>query len=170
MPVSPHHDVDIVALTLSFGLALSTYALCSVYQASDPSDSSEPSDPGSSDPCDASKKKKKTDSDCGCSDALQSDYGRVLSCAGLVRKGSLLDQPNALYGILYYVTSAILYSYKDRVWCVRYILLALSVPIFATSCTLTYVMFVKLRAPCLICLASFLCSSVLLYSHSANLL
>lgn len=144
-------------LSILAGLALSIYATVVKVASTN--------DPDYVPHCDISE-------EVSCSKVMHSEYGNMISYMGLVPEGSLLDQPNSLYGSLFYVASAVV-SCIPTVTADR-LLLLLAIVSTLISAGLAYIMHFWIGALCIVCVGSYVCNisfligAWLLYRKSAD--
>lgn len=96
-----------------------------------------------------------------CSKVVKSEYGKVFSHLKIVPKDSLLDQPNALYGAVFYICFGLLYYFWGKNAQVQLILLGLTVSSMLLSVYLAYILTEVLKLKCIICYSIYLCNFVL---------
>ena len=96
-----------------------------------------------------------------CSKVFTSEYARIFSFLGVVPSGSALDQPNALYGAIYYAFFGIMYVLKNKFSCIGDVLLFLSAASMCLSAYLAYILYAVLEGICVVCISTYLCNFVL---------
>jgi len=136
----------IVRIFTAIGLALSLYALYVEYRASN--------DETYEAVCDISDQ-------ISCSKVFLSEYGKVFSYLGVVPKDSLLDQPNALYGCVYYVLFAFVHFFYRKTPVGQLILQFLTTVSLVLCAYLAYLLTYVLRDKCIVCFATYVCNFVL---------
>jgi vitamin-K-epoxide reductase (warfarin-sensitive) len=138
-----------------FGLFLSLYALYVEFNAHE--------DENFIATCDIS-------SHVSCSKVFLSKYGKIFSHVGLVHYNSLLDQPNAFYGVIFYVIFGVL-SLFTKIWPkLKSILMLLSVISMLLSSYLSIILTFILNDVCIVCYGTYLCNIMifLLISNANN--
>lgn len=146
--------LDIITMSfVVFGLAISFYAIMVEYKAKLDSEYVAL--------CDLSPS-------VSCSKVLTSEYSRLFSHLGLVPKDSPLNQPNTVYGILYYVAFGVSYSqFRAYSWG-KLLLLALAATSLTLCAYLAYILTVILADVCIVCYLTYLCNIVLFISAVSN--
>jgi vitamin-K-epoxide reductase (warfarin-sensitive) len=92
-----------------------------------------------------------------CSAVLSSVYGHIFSHWGLVAKGSSLDLPNALTGLVFYLLALS----RRAVGLPRLLFLLASVAALAFSLYLAYVLAFVLKDFCLVCVTSYVLNALI---------
>jgi len=98
-----------------------------------------------------------------CSKVFSSEQGKIWSYFGLIPKDSLLDVPNAVYGMAFYVLIIVLdQAFSKSALAVKIMLLA---AVFGCmlSLYLAYVLKFVLQDFCIVCVSSYLCNIVVLF-------
>lgn len=98
-----------------------------------------------------------------CSKVFLSEQGKIWSFLGIIPKGSVLDQPNAVYGALFYVMVMILDSIDPSVKSANSLLMALGVAGAGLSAYLAKILVYDLQDTCLVCFGSYVCNTVILF-------
>ena len=136
-----------------FGLAISFYAIVVEYKAGLDSEYVAL--------CDIS-------SHISCTKVLTSEYGKIFSYLGLIPKDSPLNQPNTVYGILFYIAFGVVYRYFRSFEWGKIVLLALTTLSMTLCAYLAYILTVKLEDVCIVCYLTYVCNIVLFYSAIVN--
>ena len=99
-----------------------------------------------------------------CTAVLTSEYGHIFSAAGLVEKGSILDQSNAACGLLFYilVINCSLGNNESRKKSVKFLALCLGISGALMSAMLGYIMSEILHDFCVLCVSTYVCNAVIL--------
>lgn len=139
-----HPSVDKVVLTATVvGSLLSVYAVYVEYEASQ-NDSFEAL-------CDISD-------EVSCSKVFTSEYGKIFSYLGIVPKDSIFDQPNALFGFVFYLAFLLLYLFLHHNDFGKLILLGMGVASMILSAYLSYILAEVLHDLCVVCLSTYICN------------
>ncbi len=102
-----------------------------------------------------------------CSKILTSEYAKTLSYIGLVPKDSILDLPNAVYGVFFYSAYSCALCIRGTYEVVgELIVLVMSVFAMAACVGLSYMSAVIVRGKCAICYLSYVCNFGLLVCAS----
>jgi|LauGreSuBDMM15SN_2_FD.fasta_scaffold26770_2 vitamin-K-epoxide reductase (warfarin-sensitive) len=134
-----------VNLSLVFsiaGMALSLYALHVEHESSQ--DSSFRS------LCDFSP-------EVSCSKVFQSEYGKIWSKLGLIPKDSVLDQPNALYGFVFYCIIATTTFFKKNA-IASHVALFFGAASVLLSAYLGYILAFVMKHFCALCVSTYVCN------------
>jgi vitamin-K-epoxide reductase (warfarin-sensitive) len=99
-----------------------------------------------------------------CSKVFLSEYGKIFSFVGLVEKDSVMDLPNAFYGLCFYVACGIVHCCFGDTSMGQIILLFLTTISLAMCAALSYVLAVILRDKCIVCFLTYLCNFTLFLS------
>lgn len=100
-----------------------------------------------------------------CSKVFLSEYGKVFSKLGIVPKDSLLDQPNALYGSIFYVIIGFFIFFFSENQVGKLIILGLSTLSMVLCAYLSYILTEILQDKCIICFSTYICNfAIFLYS------
>ena len=111
-----------------------------------------------------------------CSKALLSQQAHIFRYLGIIPKDSLLDFPNAVYGIVFYVFVLIISRFMDKLVILMDILLFVSTCSMTLSAYLAYIL-VQMSTICVVCLTTHACNSAIffvcisclsLYGHSES--
>jgi vitamin-K-epoxide reductase (warfarin-sensitive) len=94
-----------------------------------------------------------------CSKVFSSDFGKILSYWGIVNKGSVLDQPNAVFGMIFYLLVFIVSEILKKSKTSAKILLLVACSGVALSAYLAYVLVFHLQDFCLVCTGSYICNA-----------
>ena len=106
-----------------------------------------------------------------CSKVFTSKYGRMLSYFGFVEKDSVLDQPNAALGILFYGIALMLPTWKFIPSGVRRVGMFLaSFLSCASSAWLGYILVTVLNDICVVCVSTYVCNGCILILSFRDLL
>lgn len=143
----------IVVLSLLTGLALSLYALYVEHEAN--------LDSLYVATCDISEK-------VSCSKVFLSKYGKIFSHLGLIPADSVLDQPNSIYGIVFYIFYGMIFALCKSTQNTRDFLLLLSVSAMVLSAYLSYILAVELQDICVVCFTTYVCNIVLFIFSSIS--
>jgi vitamin-K-epoxide reductase (warfarin-sensitive) len=98
-----------------------------------------------------------------CSKVLTSEWAHLFSALGMFPKDSLLDQSNAVYGLVFYVIIGVFATFESR----SDFLLAFN--FFAAtsgilmSCILAYILATILHDLCIVCVTTYFCTSFIFY-------
>lgn len=101
-----------------------------------------------------------------CSKVFLSEQGKIWSFLGIIPKGSVLDQPNAVYGAAFYVMVMILDSVDPSVKSANSLLMFLSTFGAGLSAYLAKILVYDLQDTCLVCFGSYVCNAVILFGAS----
>lgn len=93
-----------------------------------------------------------------CMKVLSSPQSKVLSFFGIIPQGSLLDQSNATYGLIFFLLQAILFARYSSVDAVQVVLLWMSAAAMILCAYLAYVLDQVLQTVCLVCFATYVTS------------
>ncbi len=99
-----------------------------------------------------------------CSKVFSSEFGKILSYWGLVSKDSVLDQPNAVFGMIFYLTVIVASEILKKSKASAKILLLVASAGVALSAYLAYVLVYHLHDFCLVCTGSYICNAVIFVS------
>ncbi|XP_047991622.1 vitamin K epoxide reductase complex subunit 1-like protein 1 isoform X2 [Leguminivora glycinivorella] len=135
-------DRTIIGISL-VGILISTYALYVEMSAE--------ADPEYKAYCDLSESSS-------CSKVLTSDFSKGF---GLVPKGSMLEIPNCIYGIVFYCLMILMTTYDDIV--VVQAQLITSLLSVATCVYLAYLLLCVLKDFCLVCVSTYIVNGSLVY-------
>lgn len=91
-----------------------------------------------------------------CSKALSSEYSRMLLHSGLVSKNSILNQLNAVYGLLFYLVAFVFFRLSKHSSLARLGFFLLSLFALIVSGVLGFIMFNILQNLCLICVGTYI--------------
>ena len=106
-------------------------------------------------------------SSVSCSKVFSSEQGKIWSYFGLIPKGHFLDQPNAVYGLLFYTAVLVLELLfrKSKLGVTLQFILAIFGCIL--SLYLGYVLKFVLHDFCMVCVGTYICNTVILLgSHN----
>lgn len=145
MKKSSHHpSVDkVVLIATVVGSLLSLYAVYVEYEASQ-NDSFEAL-------CDISD-------EVSCSKVFTSEYGKIFSYLGIIPKDSIFDQPNALFGFVFYLAFLLLYLFLHHNDFGKLLLLSMGVASMILSAYLSYILAEVLKDLCVVCLSTYICN------------
>lgn len=93
--------------------------------------------------------------------------GRMMSYFGLVPHGSPFDQPNAAYGVLFYL-AALLHEPLTVIPGRRYLMLAASVLSLGLSAWLGYILRYVLHDLCVVCVTTYVLNLLIFYFSCRN--
>ena len=103
-----------------------------------------------------------------CSKALLSQQAHIFSYLGIIPKDSLLDFPNAIYGIIFYVLLLIISRFMNKIVILMDLLLFLSTFSMVLSAYLAYTL-VQMSTICVVCLTTHACNSAIFFACIACL-
>lgn len=135
-----------VRIFTAIGLGLSIYALYVEHRAS--------TDETYEAVCDISDQ-------ISCSKVFLSEYGKIFSYLGVVPKDSLLDLPNAFYGVIYYVLFGTVYSFSRKTAIGQLVLQLLTTFSLVLCAYLGYLLAYVLKDKCLVCFGTYICNFIL---------
>lgn len=93
-----------------------------------------------------------------CSKVFNSEYGKIWSKLGLIPKDSLLDQPNALYGFVFYcIIAATTFVRKNSI--VAHIALFFGIFSVILSAYLGYILAFVMKHLCVLCVSTYVCNT-----------
>lgn len=100
-----------------------------------------------------------------CSKVFLSKYGKIFSHLGVIAEDSCLDFPNALFGAIFYLLLASIYSVSklNKAFLVSNVLLLLAVTSMVLSAYLSYILAFVLQDVCVICYSTYICNVLLFY-------
>ena len=98
-----------------------------------------------------------------CSKVFNSEQGKIWSYFGLIPKDSVLDQPNAVYGVFFYLSMIILDIGFHKNKLAVFLLLSLAIFGCMMSLYLAYVLEFVLKDFCIVCVSTYVCNIVLLF-------
>jgi len=103
-----------------------------------------------------------------CSEVFNHPAGRVWSYLGIIPKESVLDQPNALYGFVYYVIIFFTSLMKNNIGAAH---VALFFGLFSVllSGYLAYILAFVMKHMCVLCVSTYVCNSGIFFDAYANL-
>lgn len=146
-------SIDVSLVMCVIGAALSMYALYV--------EDSHARDPTFVSLCDLSEKSS-------CGHVFSTEYGKIWSYLGIIPKGHVLDQPNALYGFVFYNVIATLTFLKKSV---VFSHLALLLGLFSVvlSAYLGYILAFLIEGKdgskgghfCVLCVSTYVCNAVI---------
>ena len=96
-----------------------------------------------------------------CSNVFSSPYGNLFSSIGLVPLNSLFDQPNMIYGAVFYIVT--LLTPDNHFFGLA--LLTLSTLSMCISAYLSYLMAYALKATCIVCIATYVCNFAIFLTY-----
>lgn len=103
-----------------------------------------------------------------CSKVLTSEYAKLFSYLGLIPQDSVFNQPNTIYGIVYYVAFGVTYRhFRDYDWG-KLLLMGLTTASMILCAYLAYILTVKLSDICIVCYLTYLCNIVMFVSAVIN--
>mmetsp|Transcript_10695 Transcript_10695/g.19863 ORF Transcript_10695/g.19863 Transcript_10695/m.19863 type:complete len:139 (+) Transcript_10695:324-740(+) len=105
--------------------------------------------------CDMSEK-------VSCSAVISSEYSKLFSHMGLVPKDSMLDVPNAYYGVVFYSAMLVLYIFSSRIPYAKTLALLASLASAVMSVSLYYIMVYILDDICVVCMCTHACNAIVL--------
>ena len=126
-----------------FGMILSMYALYVEHKAA--------TEDGFEAFCDISD-------EVSCSKVFLSEYGRIFSHLGLIPKDSVLDQPNAFFGVVFYLLFSIISVGFSKSEIGKLLLLAMSSMSMLLSAYLAYILTDILQDKCIVCFSTYICN------------
>jgi len=96
-----------------------------------------------------------------CSEVFESEYGRMLSHFGIVDNKSVLDQPNALIGVVFYLCTIILPYFKCLSKGNRNLIMFLASTLSCTVCVyLAYILAFVLKDFCIVCASTYVVNAL----------
>lgn len=95
-------------------------------------------------------------SEISCSKVLTSDYGHILSALNIVPVNSIFDRPNCEYGILFYLSIFLFYSYSKISSIMKYFLVFAAIFGILFSFILAYLMIYIIKYICLVCIGTYI--------------
>lgn len=95
-----------------------------------------------------------------CSKVFLSEQGKIWSWLGIIPKDSVFDQPNAVYGALFYCIVMFLDSLDEKNKGANNLLMLLGVAGLGLSALLAKILFFDLHDTCLVCMGSYVCNIV----------
>ena len=98
-----------------------------------------------------------------CSKALLSQQAHIFSYLGIIPKDSLLDFPNAVYGIIFYVLVLIISRFMNKIVILMDLLLFISTFSMVLSAYLAYTL-VQMSTICVVCLTTHACNSAIFFA------
>ena len=103
-----------------------------------------------------------------CSEVFSHPAGKIWSYLGLIPKDSVLDQPNALYGFVFYVFIAIASFAKKNV-AVAHAALLFGTFSVALSAYLAYTLAFVMHHFCVLCVSTYVCNTGIFADGYSNL-
>lgn len=86
----------------------------------------------------------------------------MMSKLGLIEKGSMLDVPNAAYGVLFYICAMVHWKLTFLPKVARSLLmLAASALSCASSVWLAYALYFELKDACIVCISTYVVNTVI---------
>lgn len=101
-----------------------------------------------------------------CTKVLESDFSRMISYLGIVPKDSILDQSNAVYGLLFYILEGSVYLLWRKSQWGQLSLLWMSAFTMTICAFLSYILCEILHTICLVCYATYLVSALIFICFS----
>ena len=98
-----------------------------------------------------------------CSKVFLSEQGKIWSWLGIIPKDSILDQPNAVYGVGFYIMVMILDSIDEMNKGANSMLMALGTAGIALSAFLAKILVYDLQDTCLVCMGSYVCNTIVFF-------
>jgi vitamin-K-epoxide reductase (warfarin-sensitive) len=99
-----------------------------------------------------------------CSKVFTSEQGKIWSYLGVIPKDSLLDQPNAAYGVVFYIMVILVDSQPSKSNFFNTLLVLLGTSGVALSLYLGYVLLYVLHDTCIVCFGSYVCNFVIFWN------
>lgn len=96
-----------------------------------------------------------------CSKVLNSEYGHLFSHIGLFSEGSVLDQSNAFYGLIFYGIVGLLAVQASRSAAMMQLNTVLAVTGVMLSLVLAYILYFVLGDFCVVCVTTYVCNTVI---------
>jgi uncharacterized membrane protein len=96
-----------------------------------------------------------------CSDVFSSKQGKVFSYLHIIPENSLLDQPNAFYGSIYYLCFVIFHHIPFRKEIKKTLLMLASTGSMILSSYLAYTLAFELHKKCFLCFSTYICNFIL---------
>lgn len=103
-----------------------------------------------------------------CSKVFLSEYGKIFSFLGVVPKDSILDQPNALYGLGFYFIFGATYGLLRDKEMSKVMMLGLSAASMVLSAYLSYILTDVLQDKCVVCFGTYVCNFALFIGSTYN--
>lgn len=97
-----------------------------------------------------------------CSAVITSEYSKLFTLIGLVPQDSVLDVPNANYGLVFYMGLLLVYVLSSRIPHAKTLLLIAAIASALLSLVLLYIMLTILHDVCLVCMCTHMCNAVIL--------
>lgn len=98
-----------------------------------------------------------------CSKVFLSEQGKIWSYLGIIPKDSILDQPNAVYGAVFYILVMILDGMDPSVKTANALLMFFGAFGAGLSAYLAKILIYDLRDTCLVCFGSYVCNAAILF-------
>lgn len=99
-----------------------------------------------------------------CTKALLSEQSHIFAYLGIVPKNSLLDLPNAIYGIVFYLLVLIISRFMNKWIVLLDVLLFISSFSMVLSAYLAYTLVVHMSTICVVCLTTHICNFIIFFS------
>lgn len=96
-----------------------------------------------------------------CSKVFLSEYGKIFSKFGLVPKDSALDQPNAFYGMIFYIMIAFLMKFDNKM--VVDLALLMATLSLVLSAYLSYILYDIIGDICFVCFSTYVCNVIIFF-------
>ena len=90
-----------------------------------------------------------------CQKVFSSEYGKIWSYLGIIPKGSVLDQPNAVYGFVFYVTIAFISVFMKKNPVAAHVALFFGAFSVCLSFYLGYILAFVLKHFCALCVSTY---------------
>ena len=90
-----------------------------------------------------------------CQKVFSSEYGKIWSYLGIIPKGSVLDQPNAVYGFVFYVTIALISVFMKKNPVAAHVALFFGAFSVCLSVYLGYILAFVLQHFCALCVSTY---------------
>lgn len=103
-----------------------------------------------------------------CTDVFSSEQGRIWSHLGLIDKGSILDQPNAVYGVIFYILYYLIYHFGRKASALRSVILVMATGSMVLSAYLSFVLAKVLHIQCIVCFSIYICNFLLFIASACD--
>ena len=97
-----------------------------------------------------------------CTAVITSEYSKLFSLMGLVPKDSVLDVPNANFGVVFYSLLLFLSLLSTYIPHAPTLILIAAVASSVLSLVLLYIMIAILQDICVVCILTHLCNAIVL--------
>jgi len=104
-----------------------------------------------------------------CSKVFLSPFGKIFSYLGLISEASILNQPNAFYGTIFYCLVGIIRIFANKSELMCSVLLFMAVASIVLSAYLSFILAFILNDICVLCFSSYVCNMFLFLSCFTHL-